>query len=171
MNENKNKKIGNKNVLLFIAVLVVFVILSAVIFYGVFSMFVIPTADIRNSDVTESPDGPYINSNGDPIIAYDKTDDWANNVAYVAELLNTSISSADDIMHQVSAICEDHFSSKLYFFNRFEKTDIDGQYLIMSGDARYALYVNIVCQEDNTYKVTWVDEVDVNDILNRKEDD
>lgn len=160
---DKNKKHGNKNALLFVAILVLFLVIVGVVFYGVFMSVNMKKSamsdDSKLEVVVESTENT--NSNGDPIVEYDKTSDWNQDVIYVASLLNTSMVNADDVMHQVSALCETKFSSKLYFFNRFEKVDgTDNEYRIMSGDSMYALRVQIDISDDSV-TVTYIDEVDV----------
>lgn len=160
----KNKKYGNKNALLFVAILVLFLVIVGVVAYGFFMSVNMKNAAIEDSSklemVVDSTEAAT-NSNGESIIEYDKTSDWNQDVIYVASLLNTSMVNADDVMHQVSALCEANFSSKLYFFNRFEKIeDGNNEYRIMSGDSMYALRVKIEISDDNVV-VNYIDEVDV----------
>ena len=161
----KNKKHGNKNALLFVAILVLFLVIVGVVCYGFFMSINMKKAAVSDGSklemVVDSKEDTNINSNGDPIIEYDKTSDWNQDVIYVASLLNISMVNADDVMHQVSALCEANFSSKLYFFNRFEKIEgTDNEYRIMSGDSMYALRVSIVISDDSIV-VNYIDEVDV----------
>ena len=161
----KNKKHGNKNALLFVAILVLFLVIVGVVCYGFFMSINMKKAAVLDGSklemVVDSKEDTNINSNGDPIIEYDKTSDWNQDVIYVASLLNISMVNADDVMHQVSALCEANFSSKLYFFNRFEKIEgTDNEYRIMSGDSMHALRVSIVISDDSIV-VNYIDEVDV----------
>ena len=161
----KNKKHGNKNALLFVAILVLFLVIVGVVCYGFFMSINMKKAAVSDGSklemVVDSKEDTNINSNGDPIIEYDKTSDWNQDVIYVASLLNISMVNADDVMHQVSALCEANFSSNLYFFNRFEKIEgTDNEYRIMSGDSMYALRVSIVISDDSIV-VNYIDEVDV----------
>lgn len=161
----KNKKHGNKNALLFVAILVLFLVIVGVVCYGFFMSINMKKDAVSDGSklemVVDSKEDTNINSNGDPIIEYDKTSDWNQDVIYVASLLNISMVNADDVMHQVSALCEANFSSKLYFFNRFEKIEgTDNEYRIMSGDSMYALRVSIVISDDSIV-VNYIDEVDV----------